>query len=98
MDDNIYNAAKMFNLSLMGEYKGFLSCSVSETISHKGPVCAVGLMAVPLTVSHLLKKRGKAVLSFPVCNCFKSLVRIRSPYRHSPQQSNSSSSRGVGLC
>lgn len=28
----------------------------------------------------LTEKRGNAVLSFPVCNCFKIPARIRSPY------------------
>lgn len=38
-------------------------------------------MAVPLTVGHLLQSVGNAVLSFPVCNCFKNLAGRRSHNR-----------------
>lgn len=40
------------------------------SIRHKGPMYAVDWAVVPLTGSHSLKC-GNAVLSFPVCNCFK---------------------------
>ena len=36
----------------------------AENISHKGPVCAVDLMAIHLTVSHLLKGVGMRCYPF----------------------------------
>lgn len=65
---------KMFNLSLKDKCKGFLSCSASGNISHKGPVCAVDLMAAPLTVNHLLKSVGMQCYPFLCVIALRALL------------------------
>lgn len=64
----------MFNLALKGKYKRFLSCSVFENISHNGPVCAVDLMAVRLTVNHLLKSVGTQCYPFLCVIALRALL------------------------
>lgn len=44
------------------------------------------------------EKRGNAVLSFPVCNCSKSLARIRSLYRDTVLSRAASEGLDSGKC
>lgn len=69
-----------------GIWEIFALCSVSEIISHRGPVCVVDWMTT-FDCWPFIEKCGNAVLSFPVCNCHAG---IRS--HNSPQLS-----RGFGL-